>query len=154
MGDADYLYAFQRVIMPIAYEFAPDLVIGARRVHSLALTRAVSAGFDAAAGDPLGECQVTPAGFAHMTHQLSSLAGGKLVLALEGGYDLPAISNSAVECIRVLLGDDPPAIGPLACQDAAADAVEASVRALSPYWKSLRPTSEHLAGAPSSKGSG
>lgn len=82
-----------------------------------------------------------------MTHQLSSLASGKLVLALEGGYDLPAISNSAVECIRVLLGDDPPAIGPLACQDAAADAVEATVRALSPYWKSLRPTSEHLEGA-------
>jgi len=35
MGDADYLYAFQRVIMPIAYEFAPDLVIGARRVNGL-----------------------------------------------------------------------------------------------------------------------
>lgn len=27
MGDADYLYAFQTIIMPIAYEFAPDLVI-------------------------------------------------------------------------------------------------------------------------------
>jgi acetoin utilization deacetylase AcuC-like enzyme len=28
MTDADYLYAFQRVVMPIAYEFAPDFVIG------------------------------------------------------------------------------------------------------------------------------
>jgi hypothetical protein len=28
MGDADYLYAFQRIVMPIAYEFAPDFVIG------------------------------------------------------------------------------------------------------------------------------
>ena len=27
MGDADYLYAFQKLVMPIAYEFAPDLVI-------------------------------------------------------------------------------------------------------------------------------
>jgi len=27
MGDAEYLYAFQRVIMPIAMEFAPELVI-------------------------------------------------------------------------------------------------------------------------------
>lgn len=26
-GDADYIYAFQRIIMPIAYEFNPDLVI-------------------------------------------------------------------------------------------------------------------------------
>lgn len=28
MGDADYIYAFQQVIMPIAYEFAPDIVLG------------------------------------------------------------------------------------------------------------------------------
>lgn len=28
MGDADYLYAFQRIVMPIAYEFAPDMVLG------------------------------------------------------------------------------------------------------------------------------
>jgi histone deacetylase 6 len=26
--DGDYLYAFQRVIMPIALEFNPDFVIG------------------------------------------------------------------------------------------------------------------------------
>jgi hypothetical protein len=26
-GDGDYIYAFQKIIMPIAYEFAPDLVI-------------------------------------------------------------------------------------------------------------------------------
>ncbi len=39
-GDAEYIAAFQQVIMPIAYEFCPDLVI-------------VSAGFDAARGDPL-----------------------------------------------------------------------------------------------------
>lgn len=41
MGNGDYLSAFQHLILPIAYEFAPDLVI-------------VSAGFDAAEGDPLG----------------------------------------------------------------------------------------------------
>ena len=44
---------------------------------------AVSAGFDAAAGDDLGECFVTPTGYAHMTHMLSGLAGGRLVVALE-----------------------------------------------------------------------
>lgn len=32
IGDADYLYAFQRVVMPIAYEFNPDIVIGAHFV--------------------------------------------------------------------------------------------------------------------------
>jgi acetoin utilization deacetylase AcuC-like enzyme len=29
MGDGDYMFAFQQVVMPIAYEFDPDLVIGA-----------------------------------------------------------------------------------------------------------------------------
>lgn len=43
----------------------------------------VSAGFDAAAGDPIGECFVTPTGYAHMTHQLMGLAGGKVVAILE-----------------------------------------------------------------------
>ena len=28
MGDADYLYAFQNIVMPIAFDFNPDLVIG------------------------------------------------------------------------------------------------------------------------------
>lgn len=45
--------------------------------------RAVSAGYDAAIGDELGNMKVSPEGFAHMTHMLSVLANGKLVLALE-----------------------------------------------------------------------
>jgi len=44
---------------------------------------AVSAGFDAADGDDLGECHVTPAGYAHMTSMLCSLANGRVVVALE-----------------------------------------------------------------------
>lgn len=93
MGDADYIYAFQQVVMPIAYEFAPDFVIGAFSFfycHLLVefgtdvlLRRAVSAGYDAAEGDTLGLMKVSPAGYAHMTHLLSVLANGKLVLALE-----------------------------------------------------------------------
>lgn len=51
--------------------YLPDLVL------------AVSAGFDAAAGDELGKCMVTPAGYAHMTHMLMSLANGKIVVCLE-----------------------------------------------------------------------
>lgn len=43
----------------------------------------VCAGFDAAAGDDLGECFVSPSGYAHMTHMLSALAGGKMLVALE-----------------------------------------------------------------------
>ena len=32
-GDADYIYAFQKIVMPIAYEFAPDLVISESSVR-------------------------------------------------------------------------------------------------------------------------
>jgi histone deacetylase 6 len=83
-GDGDYIYAFQKIIMPIAYEFAPDLVIS--QYHPSQLGRAnqtVSAGFDAAEGDQLGQCHVSPAAYGHMTHMLCALASGKVVVALE-----------------------------------------------------------------------
>ena len=60
MGDAEYVAAFKKVIMPIARAFGLDMVI-------------ISAGFDAALGDPLGGCCVTPAGYAYMTQELCSL---------------------------------------------------------------------------------
>ena len=41
-----------------------------------------------------------------MTQQLKALAGGKLVMALEGGYDLPSICDSSEMCIQALLGDE------------------------------------------------
>lgn len=34
MGDADYLYAFQQVVMPVAYDFNPDLVISKSSVSN------------------------------------------------------------------------------------------------------------------------
>lgn len=43
----------------------------------------VSAGFDAARGDPLGGYHVTPEGYAHLTHLLMSLAAGRVLLILE-----------------------------------------------------------------------
>ena len=43
----------------------------------------VSAGFDAAEGDELGECNVTPTGYAHMTAMLCTLAEGRVLVALE-----------------------------------------------------------------------
>ena len=34
------------------------------------------------------------------------LAGGKVIMTLEGGYDLPSICDASHECVRALLGDD------------------------------------------------
>ncbi|KAG8825535.1 Histone deacetylase hda1 [Serendipita sp. 399] len=135
MGDAEYLYAFQRVIMPIAMEFAPDLVI-------------VSAGFDAARGDDLGGCDVTPGGYAHMTHMLSSLAEGRIVVALEGGYNLESIRDSAVAVMRVLLGEAPPSMSSMIANKKATETVYQALRVQSKYWKSIV-APPHIAGLPS-----
>lgn len=81
--------------MPIAREYNPEIVL-------------VSAGFDAAAGHPapLGGYKVSSEMFGFMTKQLMSLGQGKLVLVLEGGYDLPSICDSAELCVQALLGDE------------------------------------------------
>ena len=42
-------------------------------------------------------------GFGYMTKQLMTLAGGKVVLVLEGGYVLPALCDTAEMCLRALL---------------------------------------------------
>ena len=39
--------------------------------------------------------------FGYMTRQLMNFAGGKVVLALEGGYDLTTIADAAEQCVRV-----------------------------------------------------
>ncbi|CAG8446579.1 1716_t:CDS:10 [Diversispora eburnea] len=95
MGDIEYLAAFKYIVMPIARQYNPDLVI-------------VSAGFDAAEGheDAIGGYKITPRGFAYMTQMLKNLANGKLVLALEGGYALESLSESACACLSAMLGPD------------------------------------------------
>eukprot|EP00743_Colponemidia_sp_Colp-15_P007837 GILK01008487.1.p1 GENE.GILK01008487.1~~GILK01008487.1.p1 ORF type:complete len:486 (+),score=77.23 GILK01008487.1:48-1460(+) len=92
LGDRDYVCAFESIVMPIARQFKPELVL-------------ISAGYDAARGDPLGGMEVTPAGYAYMTQSLMQLAGGRVVVALEGGYNLGAISDAAEATLRVLLGE-------------------------------------------------
>uniref|UniRef100_A0A672PSI8 Histone deacetylase n=1 Tax=Sinocyclocheilus grahami TaxID=75366 RepID=A0A672PSI8_SINGR len=93
MGDAEYLAAFRTVVMPIAQEFSPDVVL-------------VSSGFDAAEGHPapLGGYKVTAKCFGFLTRQLMALAGGRVVLALEGGHDLTAICDASEACVSALLG--------------------------------------------------
>ncbi|KAG2679454.1 hypothetical protein I3760_11G050900 [Carya illinoinensis] len=93
-GDADYLAVWDHILIPVSKEFNPDIII-------------ISAGFDAALGDPLGGCRVSPYGYSVMLKKLMSFAQGKIVLALEGGYNLDSIANSALACVEVLLEDKP-----------------------------------------------
>ncbi|XP_058391766.1 histone deacetylase 6 isoform X4 [Diceros bicornis minor] len=138
MGDADYLAAWHRLVLPIAYEFNPELVL-------------VSAGFDAARGDPLGGCQVSPEGYAHLTHLLMGLANGRIILILEGGYNLTSISESMAACTRSLLGDPPPLLTlprpPLA---GALASITETIQVHRRYWRSLRITKVEDKEGPSS----
>ena len=89
-GDHEYKVVIDELLKPIASEYRPDLVL-------------ISAGFDAAQGDPLGGCHVTPAGYYMMTKACKEFAGGKVVIALEGGYSLRATSQSMAACVSALL---------------------------------------------------
>nr|XP_033786835.1 histone deacetylase 4-like [Geotrypetes seraphini] len=94
MGNAEYLAAFRTIVMPIANEFVPEIVL-------------VSAGFDAVEGHdpPLGGYKVTAKCFGHLIEQLMHLANGRIVLALEGGHDLTAICDASEACVNALLGN-------------------------------------------------
>jgi len=89
-GDADYGAVFDEVFLPALDNFAPELLI-------------VSAGFDAHARDPLADMRVTERGFAAMCSAVTDMTG-KLVLLLEGGYDLAALASSVRACVEVLTG--------------------------------------------------
>lgn len=45
-------------------------------------------------------------GFGYLTRQLMTLAGGRVVLALEGGHDLTAICDASEACVAALLGQE------------------------------------------------
>uniref|UniRef100_A0A6S9V8E7 histone deacetylase n=1 Tax=Chrysotila carterae TaxID=13221 RepID=A0A6S9V8E7_CHRCT len=145
--DAEYLAAFELIVMPIAREFAPELVL-------------VSAGFDSAKGDRVGGMALSAAGYAAMTAQLCSLANGKVVMALEGGYKPSLAAKGVQACVRALLDD--PAVHradhggdsvvdagagsfsnlPQCAQETMLEVIKAHAR----YWPELKHSAERLVG--------
>jgi histone deacetylase 6 len=91
---ADYLAAFRFIVVPILTEFRPDVTI-------------ISAGFDAAVGDPLGKMSLAPSAFGALTDALLGIGTGRVVAALEGGYNEDAISSCAESVVRALLRGAP-----------------------------------------------
>jgi len=121
-GDAVWCSLVEHVAMPLGLEYKPGIVL-------------ISAGFDAHARDPLGQMRVTERGFAAMCSGLRDIAdaacGGKLVLLLEGGYDLRALRDSTRACLEVMTGGKDEF--PSGSQHARA-AVAATRSALSQHW--------------------
>ena len=89
-----YYRAWQQVGQRVR-EFRPELII-------------VSAGFDAHIGDPLGHMALKAADFAQLTLDAKmwamELCQGRLVLVLEGGYNLNALAESVGYTLAVLNG--------------------------------------------------
>uniref|UniRef100_A0A2K5TRP9 Histone deacetylase 10 n=1 Tax=Macaca fascicularis TaxID=9541 RepID=A0A2K5TRP9_MACFA len=126
MGNADYVAAFLHLLLPLAFEFDPELVL-------------VSAGFDSAIGDPEGQMQATPECFAHLTHLLQVLAGGRVCAMLEGGYHLESLAESVCMTVQALLGDPaPPLSGLMVPCQSALESIQSARAAQAPYWKSLQ----------------
>lgn len=127
VGDAEYMWAFEQIVMPMSREFQPDLVI-------------ISSGFDAADGDTIGQCHVTPSCYGHMTHMLKSLARGNLAVILEGGYNLDSIAKSALAVSKILIGEPPDEL-PEPTKDPKPEALEMVdkiIRLQSKYWKCFK----------------
>ena len=95
-GSTEFRTAWGDHILPQLDRFAPDLVI-------------VSAGFDAHLRDPLAQLRLATDDFAWITTELVAIARshsrGRIVSALEGGYDLAALADSAAAHVRVLMGN-------------------------------------------------
>ncbi|XP_062610586.1 histone deacetylase 6-like isoform X1 [Saccostrea cucullata] len=123
-GDADYIAAFHHLVLPLAYEFAPDLVL-------------VAAGFDAEKSDPLGGYRLSPAVFGHMTRMLMGLADGKIALILEGGYSLEGTSQAMSLCIASLLGDSLPNIHNAVPSKSGVEAIRKTMEVQEEFWKTI-----------------
>ncbi len=85
-GDAEFLVAYEESAEPAIRAFEPDLLL-------------VSAGFDAAAGDPVGGMELSADGFRELGQRVGALAP-RCALVLEGGYaveNLPALVRAAGE---------------------------------------------------------
>jgi acetoin utilization deacetylase AcuC-like enzyme len=102
-GDADFLHIFERILAPVAAEYAPEFIL-------------VSAGFDIGAGDLLGGMTVTPAGFGLLAASLRAMAertaAGRLALVLEGGYNLEVLREGTRRVLKSLAHGASPSPSP------------------------------------------
>lgn len=123
--NAVYAAAFERLVLPIIEQFAPDLTL-------------VSAGYDAHVRDPLGGMQLDGAGYAWMTRRLlETLRRGpshRAGFLLEGGYDLRGLRESVRDTIDALAepADDPFGFGPPNPRHEAQ--IAAAMRTQRPFW--------------------
>jgi acetoin utilization deacetylase AcuC-like enzyme len=96
-GDRSFAALYEQVLWPAARRYQPQLII-------------VSAGFDSHWLDPIAGMRLSLTGYAQLSRELLKMAqelcAGKIVFAMEGGYNLDALSHGVANIARILLGDD------------------------------------------------
>jgi acetoin utilization deacetylase AcuC-like enzyme len=89
----DYMRMFEEGLESVMKSFSPDLVL-------------ISAGFDAHQADPLGQLLLDEASYERMTRRLKEAASttghGRIVSCLEGGYNLRALSDTALAHVKAM----------------------------------------------------
>ena len=123
VGDQGYARVFEELVIPVARRFSPELIL-------------VSAGFDGHWDDPLANMRLSLMGYDQLTRTLLALARdlchGRIVLVLEGGYNLEVLSYAWANTARALLGDsaciDP--LGPAPGPEPSVDQVTSRIRQL------------------------
>jgi len=91
-GSDRFLALIQQVVVPIARDWRPGLLC-------------ISAGYDAHREDPLANCELDDAAYGDMAASMWELATGldaPLLICLEGGYALGALSRSVAETLEAL----------------------------------------------------
>jgi acetoin utilization deacetylase AcuC-like enzyme len=93
-GSDEFRAAWDEKLLPELNQFRPQLLL-------------ISAGFDADARDPLAQLRLVPEDYAWITQRLVELADrhadGRIVSALEGGYDLEALREDVAAHVAALM---------------------------------------------------
>lgn len=93
-GSDEFRRAWSRIILPALNDFSPQMIL-------------ISAGFDAHARDPLAQLELDEDDFSWVTQEIMAVAKGccegKVVSALEGGYDLSALGASVAAHVKALI---------------------------------------------------
>jgi acetoin utilization deacetylase AcuC-like enzyme len=97
-GDEQYRRVFEEVVVPALRRYRPELLL-------------VSAGYDAHFAEEIADERLSVDGYGALVSMLQSaadeLCGGRVVVALEGGYHLVALPWCVRRTIELLLGDAP-----------------------------------------------
>lgn len=127
--DGVHVAVYRELVVPVLREFGADLLL-------------VSAGFDSHREDPLASMEMTAEGFAALVDLLQGVAeeicGGRMILFLEGGYNLQALGDSVRHCLEVVI-EGRPGKRDWGRSAAFQDYWRQALRQLGPYWKSLAP---------------